>query len=33
VSIGFRLLMIAACALYLLAVLVFQLSFRDRDQG
>jgi hypothetical protein len=30
VSIGFRLLMFAACGLYLLAVLVFQVSFRDR---
>jgi hypothetical protein len=30
VSIGFRLLMVAACVLYLLAALVFQVSFKDR---
>jgi hypothetical protein len=28
-SIGFRLLMFSACVLYLLAVLVFQWSFKD----
>jgi spermidine synthase len=33
VSIGFRLLMFAACGLYLLAALVFTLAFRDKDQG
>jgi spermidine synthase len=31
-SIGFRLLMFTACVLYLLAALVFQLSFRDREE-
>jgi hypothetical protein len=29
-SIGFRLLMFTACVLYLLAALVFQLSFKER---